>query len=215
MHITRLPRWARIRPRMSLRVFMVIIVVVGIPIAWKANSARVQRRATHALWENNGGAGYDYAYLNGEYFDQNEGHPNVPEWLRNLFGDEYFQEVTYIYLGMHDPPEGKRFPIDEDLKLLRDFDHVQILVINSPLVTDAGLAELEGLTSLQELDLKRTRVTPAGVKRLRRLLPKCEIFAPEDYKIYLKNLEKELNERFKSAPARGKTPQTGRSRVGA
>lgn len=43
-------------------------------------------------------------------------------------------------------------------------------------VTDAGLDNLSGLTQLRELDLNFTKVTDAGVKKLRQALPKCEIY---------------------------------------
>jgi hypothetical protein len=38
-------------------------------------------------------------------------------------------------------------------------------------VMDVGLKELVGLTTLQTLDLRFTRVTDAGVKELRKALP--------------------------------------------
>jgi hypothetical protein len=41
--------------------------------------------------------------------------------------------------------------------------------------TDAGLANLKGLTKLQSLNLWGTQVTDAGVKKLRRALPNCKI----------------------------------------
>jgi len=42
-------------------------------------------------------------------------------------------------------------------------------------VTDAGLKELAGLKSLQELVLDGTQVTDTGVAELRETLPKCVI----------------------------------------
>jgi hypothetical protein len=47
-------------------------------------------------------------------------------------------------------------------------------------ITDAGLVHLEGLPNLKQLDLYGTRVTAAGLKRLREKLPGCEIDADVD-----------------------------------
>ena len=42
-------------------------------------------------------------------------------------------------------------------------------------ITDAGLEHLKGLTNLEELDLRWTKVTDAGVAKLQQALPNCEI----------------------------------------
>ena len=43
-------------------------------------------------------------------------------------------------------------------------------------ISDPGLEHLKGLTKLQELDVIRTRVSAAGVKKLQQALPKCHIW---------------------------------------
>ena len=42
-------------------------------------------------------------------------------------------------------------------------------------VTDAGLAHLKSLTKLESLDLQDTQVTDASVAELQKALPKCYI----------------------------------------
>src|SRR3954469_25285428 len=42
-------------------------------------------------------------------------------------------------------------------------------------ITDAGLAHLKGLTTLESLDLTATRISDAGVKEFHRLMPKVKI----------------------------------------
>jgi hypothetical protein len=44
-----------------------------------------------------------------------------------------------------------------------------------PPVTDAGLEHLKALRQLQRLDLKETKVTADGVKKLQQALPNCKI----------------------------------------
>jgi hypothetical protein len=42
-------------------------------------------------------------------------------------------------------------------------------------MTDKGLEHLKGLTQLQMLFLRETKVTDQGVKKLQQALPKCNI----------------------------------------
>jgi len=55
---------------------------------------------------------------------------------------------------------------------------LQELWLPSTPVTDAGLDHLHGLAGLQYLQLGDTQVTDAGVAKLRKVLPKCEIYGP-------------------------------------
>jgi uncharacterized protein (TIGR02996 family) len=51
-----------------------------------------------------------------------------------------------------------------------------VSTLNIPgLVTGAALEHLAGLTQLQELYLDDTQVTKAGIKRLKKALPRCHI----------------------------------------
>ena len=43
-------------------------------------------------------------------------------------------------------------------------------------MTDAGLANLEGLDRLRTLRVQRTRVTASGLKRLCKSLPQCVMY---------------------------------------
>ena len=42
-------------------------------------------------------------------------------------------------------------------------------------LTDAGIRHLEGLTNLTALDLRKTKVTAAGIDRLHQAFPRCRI----------------------------------------
>ena len=49
------------------------------------------------------------------------------------------------------------------------FDKIELVDFDATWITDAGLAHLQGLTSLQELDLNHTQVTDAGLAHLQKL----------------------------------------------
>jgi len=50
-----------------------------------------------------------------------------------------------------------------------------VLMSNDNAITDAGLASLEELSGLERLSVARTRVTNAGIEKLRRALSKVTI----------------------------------------
>jgi len=85
--------------------------------------------------------------------------------FRQFFGDRLSQRVIFVHLHSEDVNDAW---IEEHLSGL---GHVEVLTLDCPNVTDAGLAQLRGLKSLQRLTLARTRVTDDGVEKLRRSLP--------------------------------------------
>jgi hypothetical protein len=56
-------------------------------------------------------------------------------------------------------------------------DHVRLetLWLHDTNISDAGLAHLHSLKSLQQLELMKTRVTAAGVAELQRHLPDLRV----------------------------------------
>ncbi len=116
---------ARARPwwrvRLSLRAMMVLVLVIGWPLGWKARRAATQRRAVAAAVALGGQITYE---------DQIDpmGRPRLPHrpwgpaWLRNLLGDEFFQEVAWVHFVSR--PQG-RMVDDETIAVLNDFDHLQ------------------------------------------------------------------------------------------
>jgi hypothetical protein len=105
--------------------------------------------------------------------------------------------LTYLWLG-------NTQVTDAGLEQLKPLTNLQLLYLNGTKVGNTGLAQLSGLTGLRELglgstqvgenglphlktltnlttlDLSDTKVTAAGVKGLRRALPKCEIRTSPD-----------------------------------
>jgi hypothetical protein len=52
---------------------------------------------------------------------------------------------------------------------------LRTLALENAAITDAGLAQLKGLTYLEVLDLKGTKVTDAGVQELQKALPRVKV----------------------------------------
>ena len=63
---------------------------------------------------------------------------------------------------------------DDDLKLLREFPRLQTLYLHHAPITDAGVMNLKGLSSLTKLDLFDTKVTDAGLEHLAEWMPSLE-----------------------------------------
>jgi hypothetical protein len=61
--------------------------------------------------------------------------------------------------------------VDEDLRDLADFAHLQTLDLFRTQVTNGGLDALKGMDNLQELNLSGTPVTDAGVAALKKAKP--------------------------------------------
>jgi hypothetical protein len=163
---------------LSLRGLMVLVLVVGGGIGWKANRARTQRRAVAAIKAAGGSATYDFEYPNNGIPKPKE--PSAPRWLRRVIGDEYFQEVASV--GFSNPVAA------DDLAVIESFDRLEAFFIGDsskigdglmhlrrlrrlgriqltgPGITDDRLAELASVRGLKSIVLQRTPVTDAGLR---------------------------------------------------
>jgi Leucine Rich repeat len=163
------PRVSRFR--LSLRALMVIVLVSGGLIGWKANRAHTQRRAVEAIKAINGNVVYDFQYAGNDVLTpapfSARKEPDAPKWLRNLLGDEYFQEVTMVDI---------RSPVSADLlPTIAKLDHLVHLGLNGSKLDDSAMAQIAKIPSLLSLVLSQGSVTDAGLanlagaRKLRRL----------------------------------------------
>jgi len=60
-------------------------------------------------------------------------------------------------------------------KNLAELKQLQRLSLAGSSLGDAGIKHLEGLTNLQWIDLRNTKVTASGVAALQKALPQCKI----------------------------------------
>lgn len=74
---------------------------------------------------------------------------------------------------------------DDDLTVLESFANLEWLNLSTTHITDRGLerlASLTNLSSLSTLDLRFSSVTPEGVARLKKQLPRTTIYGENDGK---------------------------------
>lgn len=165
----------------SLRTFLFIVTIAAIWLAWATSKAQKQKAAIEALAQFDSTVFYEHSYDTDEnlIFHPDDPRTPGPAWLRRIVGDDFFTTVNYVSLAAGSTKE--RPPItDEKLADLRG--HLESLpglkslnLMFTDEVTDAGVAELVELTSLEELNIMSPLVTSEGLvhlaslRRLRRL----------------------------------------------
>ncbi len=142
---------------------LVLVLVIGGCLGWISYNAAVQRDLVTALKD----AGHTWAFN----WERNDGKPNpsgkpwAPIWLLERIGHHYFGRVTYVQFWI--PLDGSG--ADEDLPLIRHLSSLEELDLQGTRVSDAGLANLEGMTHLQRLEFSCGDVTDAGMAHLKGL----------------------------------------------
>ena len=158
--------------RLTLRALIVLIAVIAVPVAWKTNRARAQRRAVDALERKNAFVLRDFETLGPG--GRKTGAPWAPTWFRRRLGDEYFGEVKdvrfYPDVKTVKGPDGSLHyeaqPREADLAPLEVLVSLQELTVQDAPITDADLAHLAGLKRLKRLDLSNVEITDAGLVHL-------------------------------------------------
>ena len=67
---------------------------------------------------------------------------------------------------------------DDQLNDLKELPQLQVLILDSTGISDAGLEAIKGCSRLSRIYLRNTRVTAEGIKGLRKTFPSADI-APQ------------------------------------
>ncbi len=180
--------------RFSLRALMLLVLVVGAVLGWRANRAHHQKRAVEAIKALNGTVQYDFEYAFDRPINPGSPRPTAPDgpaWLRKLIGDEYFQEVTLVNfrepLTGPLPPELEQLdqveyliyevkaPVSDHLALLGRLISLKAVAPSGPGITDATVEVVAKLPQLKKLQLSRTAVTDAGLAHIAKYSHLTEI----------------------------------------
>jgi hypothetical protein len=152
-------RWLRF----SLRFLMLLVVVVAVPLAWKVNRVRNQRLVVAEIERLNGYADYDYQRnFNVGFSASGAPEPPGPTWLRDFLGVDYFAEVIHVKVS------GPQVTNDTLARLL-SLPHLQLLGVDSDLITDSGVANVARSKELISFGLTSKSVTVASIDHLQGL----------------------------------------------
>lgn len=158
-------RWYQFSLRTVLIVMTLLCLGPGGYVAYEQNKAREQKRAVGAILKLGGTVDYGETVF------------VRPRMMRLVLGDETFGNVNHVNLnpviyydvGSSSAQENHSIS-DGDLRYLRSFPRLQYLSLNRcGQITDAGLADLAGMSSLEEIYLDHTQVTDVGLRHLARI----------------------------------------------
>ncbi|HEX7446207.1 MAG TPA: hypothetical protein VF306_01610 [Pirellulales bacterium] len=178
MSISPVDRSSRVRWRRWVAVSGVLCLAGFLVCGWglqqRLDHAARQRAAVAAIRQLGGRVLYD------DQFDA-MAEP-ASRWLRRWLGDDVVREVASVSLrgawlpgpaALGDADDSPRpafvAATDDDLICLRPLTHLKHLDLRRTRVTDAGLRHLVGLDELEDLRLSNTAVTDRGLAYLAEL----------------------------------------------
>ena len=184
-------RW---RFQFSIRSLLLLTLAVAIPCSWLAVElkwARKQKEMVEAVVKATGTVGYDFE--DSHFRRTPRAQPPGPIWFQNVFGEDFFWNVTYITfphsLNMEHPAGftdaelkeviehtqlrtldiGDTQVTDAGLEYLKECKQLRAVSLDRNIITDVGLKHLKGLEQLRTLSLEGTQITDAGLEQLKGL----------------------------------------------
>jgi hypothetical protein len=153
----------------SLRSLLMLMVVCAFASAWltrKVAQKRAEREAAEALAKAGASVMYDY--------QRGPAPPTAPgpKWLQNVLGADLFNSVEQVhFIGRDKLLAGTRGNVtDDDLRNLPALPDLKTLGFTlTPKITDAGLANLKGLSGLRWLAIGGTGIGDAGLANIKGL----------------------------------------------
>jgi hypothetical protein len=186
---------------------MGVVLVLAVGMGWYVRSVFRQQDAVAAIRRAGGSVAYDWRWEgnNKPGTFVYPGKPLAPRWLANIVPADYVATVISVDLDAPahadsaNPMDAatlarigrlghlnslwlnNRFEItDAGLAHLEGLNSLRDLQLDDTGVSDAGLAHLRGMTGLRKLCISLTRVTDNGVLELERALPRLWIFRSEE-----------------------------------
>ena len=169
--------------QLSLKSIFTLVTLRSICFCYfgiKMQQASQQRQAVKVILKSGGRVEYDYQA-------KSSGQTASPRWLRDLLGDDFFQEVIVVSLDWNGSLGDQQWQQIEVLRKLKKLDLSYISISENRITHLAGLRDLENLSlagstmgdfgleqlsrlrHLRRLDLTNTKITNAKLVRLRRL----------------------------------------------
>jgi len=142
--------------RFSLRTLLLLVAALCVWLAWKVHDVRKIRRAVAEVKRLGGDITYQHELNMAPPVDA----PG-PKWFRQIFGDEFFEEVTQIQLYSQEAD-------DQTMELISGLPRIQSVIFISDSVTDKGLAALANANGLGALMPLSSKITPMGLQAFER-----------------------------------------------
>lgn len=182
-----MPSTARTRRwwQFSLRTMLAATLILSVWLGVKANHAHRQRRAVEVIRDLGGTVVYDYQLV---YRTMTlEGSPEAvttvnterqpkQTWLRQVLGDDWFDEVHYVTVRGEVMIAGARFARELPrglesrgpalLEQVASLANLRRLVATDQLATDEALVHLRQLPRLKYLDLSFNQISDKGLAHL-------------------------------------------------
>ena len=162
----------RLRPQrftLSIRGMMILVLFFGGVMGWKVRRASIQRRAVATIKRAGGIVRYDFE-IDADGDEKEDPKRWAPDWLSRAVGDEWFQEV--IQVDLRDIQPRQTTLADDTLAAVAALDRVEKLEIDLPSSNATSLDHLIGLTRLKALTLGLEGTTDAwlaSVEKIRSL----------------------------------------------
>jgi hypothetical protein len=153
----------RFDPRLSLRMSMGLVLLVGVWMGTLVRQADRQRAAVTAITRAGGSVYYSWEFVGGTLAggELPGGRPWAPLWLVSLLGPDYFGRVISAQI--------EACGTDEILDEVARLDGLEQLSLLMSGVTDDGMRRIARLDRLQELYLQETAIGDAGLRHLKSL----------------------------------------------
>ncbi len=174
--------------RLSLRTWMVLIVVIAVPIGWLARQIHTQRQAIAAVVAAGGTIGFIYHWQDDPATGMKRTEPAAPRWLRRWLGDELFQSVYSVtydnvttpdalvglaafdrleVLSLEESSDPSRlFPVEVDWRPVQGLQNLHSVGVHGRLASDRALGEFGRVAAIEYLWIDRAPATAAGFARL-------------------------------------------------
>lgn len=167
------PRAAKSPPRrgfrLSLRVWLVLVLAIGTAAGWYLHRVRVQKQAV--LYVVNGGGSVRYDWELSRIAGVSVRFPTIPpsapfspwrRWLIDHFGPDWVSNVSAVFVG----PKNT----DSVMANLGDFRQLQLLMIPSgTALTDGQFAQVRNVPSIRILTDSNSPISPRAFANVEAL----------------------------------------------
>ena len=172
----------RRRLQFSLGALLLAVAALSVWLAAVSREARLQKQAVGRILELGGDVNYDYQVRADGHYALG-GEPNAPKWLRQLVGDDYFENVVYVKCKEVNEADLEliaslprlrelNFSLPSSparkLELLRRAKNLRSLTVSGPFGDDA-LRTLANIIQLRSLTVLACRGTDNGFASLAQL----------------------------------------------